>query len=233
MLISSHVTQNAPLGESPAVLGSVHSLNAGASRQDHTPLPCFCAGTLVDTPMGRRAVETLAPGDWVRTLDGGAQQVLWVGHRMGAASMVVIPKGAFAPGFPNADLRLAPDHRILVRHAALQIYFDTAEALLAAKYLVGWQGITVSNNPVSDGVYVMMSSHHLLRSCGLWCESVQPSEQWLATLDQPQREALFDLAPQLRAPSALAGYHAARMELNRHEARVLLDQKGIRLGLAG
>jgi hypothetical protein len=37
---------------------------------------CFAEGTLIDTPMGPRAVEDLTPDDPVSTLDHGAQPVL-------------------------------------------------------------------------------------------------------------------------------------------------------------
>ena len=42
-------------------------------------IPCFTAGTLIDTPSGPRAVEELRPGDLVTTRDHGPAPLLWAG----------------------------------------------------------------------------------------------------------------------------------------------------------
>jgi hypothetical protein len=41
---------------------------------------CFCAGTLITTPAGQVAVESLAAGDLVLTADGRAMPVRWLGR---------------------------------------------------------------------------------------------------------------------------------------------------------
>ena len=47
----------------------------------HT-VPCFVAGTLIDTPEGDRArSRTLRPAIWSLTLDEGPQPLRWVGGR--------------------------------------------------------------------------------------------------------------------------------------------------------
>src|SRR5690606_32383544 len=46
-----------------------------------TPI-CFTSGTLIATPDGERAVETLRPGDLVMTRDHGPQELRWVGMRV-------------------------------------------------------------------------------------------------------------------------------------------------------
>jgi hypothetical protein len=206
-----------------------------------TVVPCFCAGTLGETPMGPQPIETLQPGDMVRTLDGGAQSIVWAGRRsvvfdvpkMEHLRPVLIRKDAFSPGFPRRDVRVSPCHRVLIRHAALQIYFDTNEALLAAKHLVGLPGIETCHRPQADYVHIMFDTHQLVSTEGLWSESFQPGEQALMGVDQAQRDELLTLFPQLRNASGVRSYRSARMELKPHEARVLLDQKGIGLGLAG
>ncbi len=48
-----------------------------SSSEPYTNIVCFAAGTLIDTPEGARAVETLTPGDLVMTLDHGAQPIRW------------------------------------------------------------------------------------------------------------------------------------------------------------
>ena len=41
-------------------------------------MPCYAPGTMIDTPDGPRAVETLQVGDLVMTLDHGPQSIRWV-----------------------------------------------------------------------------------------------------------------------------------------------------------
>ena len=44
-----------------------------------TTAPCFTAGTLIETPRGAVAIETLQVGDRVMTLDRGPQPLRWIG----------------------------------------------------------------------------------------------------------------------------------------------------------
>ncbi|CUH47621.1 hypothetical protein RUA4292_01792 [Ruegeria atlantica] len=44
-------------------------------------VPCFTAGTLIETPDGMRPIEALAVGDEVVTMDRGPQRIRWIGAR--------------------------------------------------------------------------------------------------------------------------------------------------------
>ncbi len=95
-------------------------------------MACFAAGTRIATPDGDRAVERLAAGDVVSTRDG-ERRVAWIGRRSYEADMlraepwlrpVEIRRGALGPGLPRRDLRVSPEHAmlidgVLVRAAAL------------------------------------------------------------------------------------------------------------------
>ena len=95
-------------------------------------MACFIAGTHIATPEGDRAVEKLAVGDMVSTRNG-ERRVAWIGHRTYEADMlraepwlrpVEIRRGALGPGLPRRDLRVSPEHAmlidgVLVRAAAL------------------------------------------------------------------------------------------------------------------
>jgi hypothetical protein len=88
---------------------------------------CFMAGTLIRTPNGEVAVESLKRGDLVSTQDGNAVPVDWLGIQTVALQfadkMRVLPirirAGALAENVPSRDLLLSPDHAVLVDGALI------------------------------------------------------------------------------------------------------------------
>jgi len=89
-------------------------------------IPCFVAGTRIETPSGEVAVERIAAGDRVTTVGpGGAatRPVVWAGRRVvelsGAADAAAVTPiricaGAFAPGVPRRDLLVSPHHAVML-----------------------------------------------------------------------------------------------------------------------
>ena len=90
--------------------------------------PCFCAGTMVATPDGDVAVETLAAGDTVLTTAGEHRPIRWIGHRAVAtrfadpisAMPVRIKEGALEDNVPARDMLLSPCHALLVDGVLIQ-----------------------------------------------------------------------------------------------------------------
>src|SRR5208282_5463618 len=86
-----------------------------------TVTACYAAGTRIATPDGEAAIETLRPGDRVRTAAGVAIPIVWTGHRRVACRRhprpaevqpIRVRAGAFAAGQPSRDLLLSPDHAV-------------------------------------------------------------------------------------------------------------------------
>lgn len=83
---------------------------------------CFCAGTLLATPEGEVAVETLRPGDRMLLADGTVRPVRWLGRQTVArlfadplgTNPIRIRAGALGGGLPRRDLRVSPCHALLV-----------------------------------------------------------------------------------------------------------------------
>ena len=84
---------------------------------------CLVKGTLVRTPRGEVAVEALAIGDEVTTVDGRVARVKWVGRRAYSRSFleandkirpVLITAGALGAHGPERDLMVSPEHAVLV-----------------------------------------------------------------------------------------------------------------------
>ncbi len=181
-------------------------------------IPCFAAGTLIETPQGPRAVESLRPDDLVLTLDDGPQPVRWVGQRrMGLADIlagpslqpVEIPPDALGPGVPDHLLRVSPQHRVLFGGAACELLFGSDEVLVPAIQMVGLRGIRQRLHPVTY-VHVMFDRHQIVRTHGMWSESFQPGERAVDGMPDPQREELLRLFPELVDCEACP---AARMTL--------------------
>ncbi|SHL39820.1 Hint domain-containing protein [Halomonas caseinilytica] len=82
---------------------------------------CFAAGTMIATPDGEIAVETLSIGDLVMTASGESVPVKWLGRQTigrltasGNNAPVRVREDALAPGQPNRDLVLTAHHGLVI-----------------------------------------------------------------------------------------------------------------------
>lgn len=138
---------------------------------------CFCSGTLIRTPHGDVAVETLQAGDEVVTASGAVRPIVWIGSQkiisfsnMDAAQAhaltpVLISRNAFAQNMPDRDLLVSPGHAIAV--PVMDSVFIQAVKLV--------NGATIRRAPCESTEYwhVELDSHDVLLSNGL------PSESYL------------------------------------------------------
>ena len=87
--------------------------------------PCYAEGTRILTAHGEVPVETLAEGDLLPTLlhGGGLAPVKWIGVSAvrldghpdpDRAAPIRIRAGALSQGVPHRDLRLSPEHAMLI-----------------------------------------------------------------------------------------------------------------------
>ena len=135
-------------------------------------LPCFAAGTLIRTPAGDVAVETLKIGDLVVTASGELRPVKWIGHRdldfrrdadPRPAFPVRIAADAFGPNRPSQDLYLSSGHSVCVDLVG--------EVFIPAGYLIN--GATIAQVEVDEVSYwhVELDSHDILIANNLPAES--------------------------------------------------------------
>lgn len=165
---------------------------------------CFADGTMIGTPDDPRRIEALRPGDLVETRDGGALPVRKVlSRRLSVAELVqsralrpvIIARGALGPGLPHRDLRVSPQHRMLVRSTIAKRMFGVPEALVTAKRLLPLPGIRQSagTKPVTY-FHLVMDGHQIVWADGAETESFYPGPMGLAALGPAARaemEALF------------------------------------------
>ncbi len=177
--------------------GDIVSTDATPTSIAANEPPCFCAGTLILTDRGERAVETLEIGDLVVTLQDGIETLMpvrWLGRRR----MVVAPghdtehvdpvrisRDAIAPGVPMRDLHVSPDHAL---------YLDSM--LIQARQLVN--GMTIirdTGRAVVTYHHVELDRHAVLIADGMPCES------YLDTGNRGQFDSAGTVVP-LHGPAA-------------------------------
>jgi hypothetical protein len=137
-------------------------------------LACFREGTVIRTPGGEAAVETLREGDLITTASGLARPVRWIGTRMldfarhpGAqqARPICVQSHAFGFGLPQRDLWLSPEHAVFVD-----------DVLIPIRHLVN--GTTIARDGSLTSIryfHVELETHDVLLAEGL------PAESWLDT----------------------------------------------------
>ncbi|SIS74634.1 Hint domain-containing protein [Phaeovulum vinaykumarii] len=201
------------------------------ARPGPTPgVICFARGTLIDTPRGRRPVETLAPGDLVETCDDGPQPVLWRGsRRLSGARLRALPHlrpvrlraAALDPARPDADLIVSPRHRIVLRGKAARALFNAPEVLVAAADLVNDRTIQVFHGLREvDYVHLMFARHQILRANGIESESFHPDATALEMIAPQDRSALVATLRD-QDPGGRGYGPTARRALTRSEAAIL------------
>lgn len=186
-------------------------------------IPCFVAGTLIDTPHGERQVERLTPGDMVLTRDHGAQEVRWVGER------TVDAEGDFAPVLIRAgtygaqrDLLVSPQHRILIRDSLSELLFGEPEVLVAAKDLVDGRRIRFLPGGRVTYVHVMFDNHEVIYSEGLASESFLPGPQTTHLFEPETLNEIRAVFPELDTDTGKGYGPAARRILRKYETELLL-----------
>jgi ELWxxDGT repeat protein len=135
---------------------------------------CFTEGTGIATSRGVVAVEALRPGDIVLTHAGATRPIRWIGQRHLDLTRHPAPErvqpirilaGAFADGVPCRDLRLSPDHAVLLDGL-----------LIPVRMLVNGVNITRENDCRAVSYFhVELDAHDILLAEGL------PSESYLDT----------------------------------------------------
>jgi Hint domain len=203
------------IGDYFGVVASGTNMSAGIASQ---PIPsnavtwnmaCFAAGTMIATPAGERAVETLAAGDLVLTAAGAAKPVRWLGRttqtRLFAdparALPVRIAAGALGENLPVRDLLVSPGHAMLIEGV-----------LVHAGALVNGSSITVERHgPESFTLYhVETDAHDLLVADGAVTESFLAGVEDLRFENWAERPAGLPVPAEMSYPRVKAGRQLPR-----------------------
>lgn len=199
---------------------------------DPTPraAPCFTPGTLIETASGPRPVQTLRVGDLILTRDHGPQMLRWIGGvTLDARQLdlqpnlrpILIGRDALGPGLPARDLLVSPQHRVLLRSPIVGRMFKAERILLAAKHLTALPGVRACRPDAGiEYLHLLFDRHELVRSDGLWTESLLPGPQAMASLSAAARREIRALLPN-PVPQAVPAHplvtaHQGRKLIERH-----------------
>ena len=194
-------------------------------------IPCFTPGTLIDTVDGPLAVEDLRAGDRVLTRDNGYQPIRWAGSKRidgdrlrqtPALQPVMIRQGALGAGLPLRDMRVSPQHRMLIVGPRAELLFGETEVLVAAKHLCGRTGIEQLTAIGVTYLHLLFDQHEIIRADGCWSESFQPGAQSLRGVGIAQCCEILAIFPELADHLGARGFETARLSLKAHEAKALL-----------
>lgn len=183
---------------------------------------CFTPKTLIATPRGSRAVETLDVGDLVMTRDHGMQPIRWIQSRtvsgIGLFAPIRLKKGVLS-GMED-DLVVSPRHRVLLQGYRAELLFGESEVLVAAENLIDGDTVRRDRQQQVTYIHILFDQHEVIYANGAPTESFHPTDRSLAAVEPKAREELFAIFPELRSLPASYGKTARRC-LQPHEVELV------------
>jgi hypothetical protein len=193
-------------------------INSGASNVKNASVVCFGPETMIDTPGGLCAVETLRVGDFVMTRDHGPQPILWIRRRVYAldgaqdgATPVQINAGALGANLPARDLVVSPQHRILLGGGEAFLPLFDCEVFAAAKSLTDLPGVRyLKGKSQITWTHFACAQHEVITANGCLSESLLLGQMVVNAVSAPERAALTNLFGAAPTPDAALNGPPAR-----------------------
>ena len=197
----------------------------------NTLVPCFTPGASIATPYGPRAVETLRRGDMVLTDGHGPRPLAWIGRRDVTAKEledapnlrpILIRRGALGPDLPDRDIRVSPQHRILLSGYRTRLACGHAAAFAPAVTLL--RGDTIVRCGALAPVrylHLMFDRHEVVRANGIPTESLLPTARALGAFEAGARDEVLQIFPALRTAPEEGIFAPAHPVLKGKQARYI------------
>ncbi len=135
-----------------------------------------------------------------------------------------IARNSFGPNIPDRDLRVLPQHRVLVQGPQVLLNIGLEAALAPAYGLTCRPGVSIEAEATRiTYVHVGLDAHHVLISNGMATESFLPGSEAISGLDLPLRAELIQIFPYL-VWAPYRGIAPARPILRRQETTVIAHQ---------
>ncbi len=215
--------------------GFVHAKDQGekdfTDPNEPIEIVCFGDGTLIATPNGECAIESLVEGDLVLTQDHGPQPIRWIGRRHLTKydlqanpdlAPILVTTGALGTGVPSRDLILSPQHRVLLTGWQAELLFGEVEVLVPIKALVN--DLSICRFFPKDGVtyiHILFEEHEIISANGTLAESLFPGPVARVALGSGGFEEAEHLFPSLITASGGQSI-LARVALKPFEASALI-----------
>ncbi len=177
--------------------------------QPRMPEPRNSVGRMaVTTADGLRPAETLQVGDEVMTRNNGLQKIRWIARvdldwstlrDRPQLRPIVIRKGALGHGLPEADLALAPNHRLMVGRDAPIEEIPAEDRLVSARSLLGSRGVFEVDALGVTYVHLLFDQHEMIEANGVWTEAFHPGEMLRQSGDVARRAEVLEIFPELNA----------------------------------
>lgn len=219
-----YVSQH-PDASANITVGETYTRSSGRSVLEAEGQPvaiCFTSGTLIKTQSGEVAIEGLTIGDMVLTIDHGYQPIRWIGSSKrpatGDLAPILIRKGALRN---DRDLRVSPQHRMLLQGWQAELLFGETEVLTTAKSLVNDHSIIRVEGGEVEYFHILFDTHEIIYAEGAPSESFHPGEQGWKALDEPTRDEILELFPELFDGDFSNYGSSARISLKHKEGQLL------------
>jgi hypothetical protein len=208
--------------------GDFHISSFGGVDVITTTAICFMAGTLIRTPAGETAVETLKRGDLVVTADGLSKPIVWLGRQTISTIFadplrvwpIRIRAGAIDENVPARDLILSPGHAVLVG----------GSLVLASALVNGASVVRESTVPkVFTYFHIELDDHCLVLAENTPAETFVDNVDRLAFDNWDEHEALY---PNGKAIVELPYPVAKSRRQIPVDIRVKLGERALRFGAA-
>ncbi|MFN3722586.1 MAG: Hint domain-containing protein [Paracoccaceae bacterium] len=225
--------------------GTIFWLDANGQRtglstsfSDIEKIICFASGTRITTSSGMKNVEDLKVGDSVLTYDNGFKPIRWIGCRTLSRSdlnkndllrPITLSAGALGHGFPEKDLVLSRQHRVLVKSSIATRMFGAREILVPAKDLRGLAGVEITRRASSvEYWHILFNNHEVILSENTPSESFYFGPQAQGAIPPEAYEEIKALFPQMDViTNNLARTEVRGQKARQFVARAVSNEKSI------
>lgn len=206
-------------GTFTVTLGVSYSLSSGTfvlpsgqtitytTFENGTGITCFVRGTLLETTLGQKPIEQLKVGDVIPTQENGLQPIRWIGkRRLSKAELdksselrpIRITAGSLGNGFPNRDLLVSRQHRMLVQSIIAKRMFGRSEILIAAINLTELPGIFIDETvEIVEYYHLLFDRHEVIYAEGAPTESLFTGAEALKAISAEARDEIIAIFPEL------------------------------------
>lgn len=200
---------NIPAASGESIQFDVYGNRVDGNLTEGSSVICLTGGTLIETPEGERLIEELEVGDLVFTRDHGPQVVRMIHrrHLSGATYKesrnlwpVCLQAGSLGFGLPRRNLRVSPQHRMLISHIRIGLLFGEDAVFARAKSLAASYEEIYVDSSLDELTYfhLVFDRHEVIFAEGAATESFHPGPEGIANLDPEARAELYTLFPELR-----------------------------------